>query len=105
MKDVNKAQIRGELADIVEVIYTVKGKTNIWTYDAKGNRLTDTEENGASKIKSVIEYKQNSDLITKYGNWTFTYDANGNMTGKESADPLCQYRCRLERWQNEIHNK
>ncbi|MCF0126728.1 MAG: hypothetical protein HUJ68_13435, partial [Clostridia bacterium] len=24
---VNKAQIRGELADLVEVIYTVKGKT------------------------------------------------------------------------------
>lgn len=76
---VNKAEISGNMADIVEVFYLADGKTNTWAYDAKGNRINEgtTIEGSTSSIS--IEYYNNTDLLKKYGEWYFNYDANGNL--------------------------
>ncbi|SEQ59156.1 RHS repeat-associated core domain-containing protein [Treponema bryantii] len=75
----NMSEISGNIADIVEVYYLADGKENRWAYDAKGNRISTTEYIGSSSIKYDIEYYPNCDLLKKYNEWYFNYDANGNL--------------------------
>jgi YD repeat-containing protein len=49
-----------------------------YTYDALGNRLT------AAGIPGQWSYNANNELLG-YGSKTFSYDLNGNMTGKADA--------------------
>ena len=75
----DKSEISGNIADIVEVYYLADGKENRWSYDAKGNRISTTEYIGSDSQKYDIEYYPNSDLLKRYNDWYFNYDANGNL--------------------------
>ncbi|MCP4397723.1 MAG: hypothetical protein GY801_10540, partial [bacterium] len=55
-----------------------------YTYDPVGNRLT------ATSVSGSIEHNQNNELRL-YGDTSFDYDANGNMTGKTNAAEDCVY--------------
>ena len=65
-------------------LYRVTDVTNptiddeAYSYDPVGNRLT------ASNVSGDIEHNQNNELQL-YGDISFDYDANGNMTSKTSA--------------------
>ncbi len=51
----------------------------VWTYDSKGNRLTEKKAGGA--IKGIVCYPK-CDLIKSDGKWNYNYDANGNLIAK-----------------------
>ena len=55
-----------------------------YSYDPVGNRLT------ASGVSGDIEHNQNNEL-SLYGDISFDYDANGNMTAKTSASESWVY--------------
>ncbi len=83
------ATYSGNIWNLFEVSYIANGKVNAFSYDARGNRLTETETyaNPNGRVK-FYEYYANSDLIKKAGNWYFNYDKNGNLTarGTEAQD-------------------
>ena len=81
-KPVDKSEVYGNIADIVEVYYLAEGKKNSYTYDAKGNRITYRGYTGTVPEETLIEYYQYSDLLKRYGDWYFSYDANGNLTAR-----------------------
>jgi YD repeat-containing protein len=55
-----------------------------YSYDPVGNRLT------ASGVSGDIEHNANNELSV-YGDISFEYDANGNMTSKTSASESWEY--------------
>ena len=75
---VDCSETRGTPYDLLEVFIIQKGRRNEWSYDARGNRIDSTVDNNSL----VIEYYENSDLLKKYGEWYFNYDANGNMIAR-----------------------
>ena len=86
---VDKATYKGNLWNLFEVNYIADGKENTFSYDARGNRLTEIETyTGSNGRVTDYEYYENSDLIKKAGNWYFNYDKNGNLTarGTEAQD-------------------
>ena len=84
-KPVDKSEVYGNIADIVEVYYLAEGKENHYTYDAKGNRITYRAYTGTVPEETLIEYYQYSDLLKRYGDWYFSYDANGNLTARGNS--------------------
>ena len=82
---VDKSEVNGNVADIVEVFYLAEGKDSSWTYDAKGNRITSSERLGNNHSSKTVEYYAKSDLIKKYGDWYFSYDKNGNLTSRGTS--------------------
>lgn len=54
-------------------------KKNTWTYDGKGNRLTESKN---EKTERSITCYQYSDLIKQDGIWKYNYDLNGNLIAK-----------------------
>ena len=102
----------GTPAQLVEVYYSADGEDILWTFDARGNRLTETKYEGGSSAGNItLSYYDNSDLIKTRGSWQFNYDRNGNMTSRgtdgtwngnswdwaadsgELWDAMCQDRC------------
>jgi hypothetical protein len=80
---VDKATVKGTPAQLVEVYYTADGEDITWTFDARGNRLTEQKYAGGSSTGNItLEYYANSDLIKTRGNWQFNYDKNGNMISR-----------------------
>ncbi len=76
----------GTPAQLVEVYYSADGEDISWTFDARGNRLTEVKyEGGASAGNLSLEYYANSDLIKTRGSWQFNYDKNGNMLSRGTA--------------------
>jgi RHS repeat-associated protein len=75
--------VSGTPAQLVEVYYSADGEDISWTFDARGNRLTETKyEGGASTGNITLSYYDNSDLIKTRGSWQFNYDKNGNMLSR-----------------------
>jgi RHS repeat-associated protein len=67
----------------VDVYYTADGEDITWTFDARGNRLTEQKyAGGVSAGNTALEYYDYSDLIKGRGTWHFNYDKNGNMTAR-----------------------
>jgi RHS repeat-associated protein len=80
---VDKATVRGTPAQLVEVYYTADGEDITWTFDARGNRLTEQKyAGGVSEGNTALEYYDYSDLIKSRGTWQFNYDKNGNMISR-----------------------
>jgi len=68
-----KRETRPDFSDDRQLI------TDDYTYDAIGNRLTKTG------IPGTWSYNANAELLG-FGNTSFTYDANGNLTQKFAED-------------------
>jgi RHS repeat-associated protein len=82
-KPIDNSTVSGTPAQLVEVYYSADGEDISWTFDARGNRLTETKyEGGASTGNITLEYYANSDLIKTRGTWQFNYDKNGNMLSR-----------------------
>ncbi len=81
-KPVDKSEVHGNIADIVEVFYLAEGKENQYTYDAKGNRISYSGYTGNNPERKTAEYYPNCDLLKQYGEWKFSYDANGNLINR-----------------------
>ncbi len=54
-------------------------KKNTWTYDGKGNRLTESKNEKSERSITCYQY---SDLIKEDGIWKYNYDLNGNLITK-----------------------
>ena len=83
------ATYKGNLWNLFEVNYIADGKENTFSYDARGNRISEIETyTGSNGHVTEFEYYANSDLIKKAGNWYFNYDKNGNLLarGTETQD-------------------
>ncbi len=80
----------GTPAQLVEVYYSADGEDISWTFDARGNRLTETKyEGGASTGNITLAYYANSDLIKTRGPWQFNYDKNENMLSRGNGRGRC----------------
>ena len=77
-RPVDRSETGGKPYDLLEVFVIQQGRRNEWSYDARGNRVVSTIDNSSL----VIEYYNSSDLLRKYGEWYFNYDANGNMIAR-----------------------
>ena len=70
----------------MEVYYSADGEDISWTFDARGNRLSEMKyEGGSSTGNLTLSYYDNSDLIKTRGTWQFNYDKNGNMLSRGTA--------------------
>ncbi len=75
-----------------EIIDPENGNETIeYTYDAKGNRLTKTDNNGTTSYT----YDANDRLVSEAGpgyTRTYTYDANGNTITRTAGQDSVSYR-------------
>ena len=77
------ATYSGNIWNLFEVNYIADGKENTFSYDARGNRISEIETyTGSNGHVTEYEYYANSDLIKKAGNWYFNYDKNGNLLAR-----------------------
>lgn len=72
-----------DIYQLSQAVSPVAG-TEGFTYDATGNRLTDT------KVAGNWVYNKN-DALTSYGNTTLEYDANGNVTRRTVNGEITDY--------------
>ncbi|MBN2396710.1 MAG: hypothetical protein JXC36_09685, partial [Candidatus Atribacteria bacterium] len=77
----DKAEFRNGVDEIIKVYYNVEQRDEAYTYDDLGNRVEETITLDGTKTKTTKYYPQCSRLMTN-GKYVYTYDANGNITGK-----------------------
>ena len=83
---VDKSTYKANIWNFFEVSFIANGKTNSWSYDSRGNRISESVSFGDNPGSiNYYDYYQNSDLIKKAGNWYFNYDKNGNLIAKGSS--------------------
>jgi RHS repeat-associated protein len=73
-----------------QVTDTTRGnRTSVWTYDAVGNRLTESRTKAAVTVNTVYAYDDNDRLLSHSNSAgasvSYQYDANGNLVGKTEA--------------------
>ena len=84
-----------------------------YKYDNNGNRISKEGNGEAWKYEwdlhnrlIKVEMESNGNKMIEV---SYRYDHENNKLRRESdgntVSPLCQYSCRLVRWQNEIYNK
>ena len=84
-----------------------------YKYDNNGNRISKEGNGEAWKYEwdlhnrlIKVEMESNGNKMVEV---SYRYDHENNKLRRESdgntVSPLCQYSCRLVRWQNEIYNK
>ncbi len=80
---VNNAEFVNITAEIIRVFYYETTRVENYTYDAVGNRETETIVQGSSvPIARTYSYYLNSNLLKENGKYAFAYDANGNLVKK-----------------------
>ncbi len=85
-KPIDNSTVSGTPAQLVEVYYSADGEDISWTFDARGNRLTEMKYEGGSSTGNItLEYYADSDLIKTRGTWQFNYDRNGNMLSRGTS--------------------
>jgi RHS repeat-associated protein len=83
---VDKSTYKANIWNFFEVSFIANGKTNSWSYDSRGNRISESVSFGDNPGSiNYYDYYSNSDLISKAGNWYFNYDKNGNLIAKGSS--------------------
>ncbi len=73
---------RNAAGTLITVNYLVKERTETYTYDAKGNRLTRTIDSDVESEECAYTYYENADRVMTDGKYGYRYDANGNLIGK-----------------------
>src|SRR5262249_4079806 len=69
-------------------------RTQLWTYDRVGNRLTQSAQIGTdAPTVTSYSYDANDRLLSESGAGaiSYGYDANGNTTSKSTAGELVEY--------------
>lgn len=77
----DKHALEGTNGQLLQVWYLVDGQTTAWTYDSQGNRLIEYQTRG-STTETNYSYYPFTNRIKSAGNWSFNYDANGNLTSR-----------------------
>jgi RHS repeat-associated protein len=79
-----KRLVREEVSD------TTRGnRVSVWTYDAVGNRQSETRTKAGVSVTTTYAYDANDRLQGEAGSdgttTSYAYDANGSLTGKQDA--------------------
>lgn len=82
---VNKAEFVNAAREIIKVYYQVDYRQEDYTYDAIGNRKTETVTQGNAVIR-FYEYYPNSSRLKSNEKYNFVYDNNGNLVKKTAVD-------------------
>jgi len=81
---VDHSTLSGTVAQLVQIFYWANGQTTAWTYDSAGNRMNQYQTKGTT-VLTTYSYYPNSNRIQTAGDWSFSYDANGNLTTRTNA--------------------